>query len=65
MDETLKQEIIELIKENRAQDSIEIGHSKTGNIKVYVDFSNRAEAELKIKEAIAILKVNRGEILDY
>jgi len=64
MEETLKQEILELLNENRIQDSIEIGNSKTGSIKVYVDFSKKEEAHTKLQNAIDILKNNRGQILE-
>ena len=63
MDATLKQEIIDLIKSMQQQDSIEIGNSKTGVIKVYCDFSKPIEAEIKINEAITILKSKRDQVL--
>ena len=64
MDEELKKEIEELIKSSLFRDSIEIGSaSKTGNIKVYVDFNNKEEAEKKIKTAITVLKEQRNELI--
>jgi hypothetical protein len=63
MEENLKKEIIELLKELNHQDSIEIGNSKTGTIKVYVDFSRKEEAEARLKNAIEVLKNNRAEVL--
>ncbi len=64
MDEDLKKEIIELIKEAQHLDSCDIGNSKTGIVKVFVDFDKKEEAEKKIKTAIEILKANRKEVLD-
>jgi hypothetical protein len=63
MDATLKQEIIDLIKSMQQHDSIEIGNSKTGVIKVYCDFSKPIEAGIKIQEAITILKSKREQVL--
>jgi len=63
MDEKLKQEIIELMRELQNQDSIEIGNSKTGVIKVYVNFDELAPACQKIDNAISVLKSKRKEIL--
>lgn len=63
MNDELKKEIQELIKENLFQDSIEIGNSKTGSIKVYVNFNNKEEAEVKVKNAILVLKENRESVL--
>ena len=63
MEEELKKEIEELIKESRQQDSIEIGNSKTGSIKVYFNAENKEEAEKKIITAIELLLKNRDKIL--
>ena len=63
MDATLKKEIIELILEELQQDSITIGNSKTGEVKVYVNFDNPGAAENKILNAITILKNNRAKVL--
>ena len=63
MDATLKQEIIDLIKSMQQQDSIEIGNSKTGVVKIYCDFSKPIEAGIKIQEAITILKTKREQVL--
>jgi hypothetical protein len=63
MDAILKQEIIDLIKSMQQQDSIEIGNSKTGVIKVYVNFEEGFLAKAKIQTAISILKENRKEVL--
>ena len=63
MNDNEKQEITELIKELRTQDSIEIGNSKTGTIKCYVDFNNLVLAEKQLKNAIKLLKENRKEVL--
>ena len=63
MDDKLKQEIVDLIKSLQNQDSIEIGNSKTGVVKVYCDFSKPIEAGIKIQEAITILKTKREQIL--
>lgn len=63
MDEDLKKEIIELIKETQHLDSVDIGNSKTGIVKVFVDFDKKEEAEKKLKTAIEILKANRNEVL--
>lgn len=64
MDEKLKNEIINLIKEYQFQDSIEIGNSKTGVVKVYVDFNNLVKAEEKIINAIVLLRQHRKDVLD-
>jgi len=64
MEENLKNEIIELIKENSRLDSIEIGNSKTGSIKVYVNFDKKKEAEIKVSNAIGVLKAKRGDVLE-
>ena len=63
MDEKLKQEIIDLMRELQQADSIEIGNSKTGVIKVYVNFDELAPACQKIDNAISVLKSKRKEIL--
>jgi len=63
MDAVLQKEILDLIKSMQQSDSIEIGNSKTGVIKVYCDFSKPIEAGVKIQEAITILKTKREQIL--
>lgn len=63
MDEKLKQEIVDLIKSMQQQDSIEIGNSKTGVIKVYVNFDNPLSAERKLSDAITLLQNKRKEVL--
>ena len=63
LSEEMKKEIIELLKELNNKDSIEIGNSKTGSIKVYVNFDEPEKAERKIKKAIQILKEKRAEVL--
>ena len=63
MDATLKQEIVSLIKEMQQSDSIEIGNSKTGVIKVYCDFSRYEEASAKLEQAISLLKAKREQVL--
>ena len=63
MDEKLKQEITELIKELENKDSISIGNSKTGEIKVYCDFGKKDEAVRKIDNAIQVLREKRGLVL--
>ncbi len=63
MDEKLKKEIIDLMRELQQADSIEIGNSKTGVIKVYVNFDELAPACQKIDNAISVLKSKRKEIL--
>ena len=57
MEENLKNEIIELIKENSRPDSIELGDTKNGKIKVYLNVA-------KLKKAIKILKDNRKDVYD-
>ncbi len=65
MEDELRKEIEEIIKGSLFQDSIEIGSaSKTGSVKVYVDFGNKAEAEKKLDNAISILKAKRDQILE-
>ena len=63
MDAELKKEIIDLIKSMQNQDSIEIGNSKTGVVKVYCDFSDVENAEYKLNNAITVLKSNRDKVL--
>jgi len=63
MEEKLRKEIIELMEEVQNKDSIELGTSKTGHIKVYCNFNKREDAEFKIKNAIEILKSKRAEVL--
>jgi len=62
MEEKLKQEILELLKTHGFQDSVSIGNSKTGEVKVYCDFSNVEEAEKKLLNAIGLLKKHRVEV---
>jgi hypothetical protein len=62
MEAELKKEIIDLVKSMQSQDSIEIGNSKTGVIKVYCNFENKEEAINKIENAIFALKLKRGEV---
>jgi len=62
LDNQLKNEIVDLIKSVNNQDSIEIGNSKTGVIKVYCNFENKEEAIKKIENAIFALKLKRGEV---
>jgi len=62
MEEKLKQEIMELLRDIQSQDSIELGDSK-GRIKVYVNFANEKQAEDKISKAIKILNEKRTEAL--
>lgn len=64
MDEDLKKEIIELIKQYQGNDSIDIGNSKTGNVKVFLDFDKIEEAEKKVKAAIKLLRRNRDVVLN-
>jgi hypothetical protein len=63
MDDKLKQEIMDLIKSMQQQDSIEIGNSKTGVIKVYVNFDDPLSAERKLSDAITLLQNKRNEVL--
>ena len=56
-------EIKQLIKELLTTDSIEIGNSKTGTIKCYVNFDKPVEAGKKLCNAIKLLKENRKEVL--
>lgn len=60
MEESLKAEIQELLKELQFQDSIEIGDSK-GRIKVYVNFANEEQASEKVSAAIRVLKNKKEE----
>ncbi len=64
MDTELKKEIIDLIQSMNNQDSIEIGNSKTGVIKVYCNFENKEETIKKIENAIFVLKLKRGEVFN-
>lgn len=63
MEEKLKEEITELIRDVQVPDSIELGDSK-GRIKVYVDFGRKEEAKTKIGNAIEILKDKKTEALE-
>jgi hypothetical protein len=63
MDENLKKEIVELMRELQNQDSIEIGNSKTGVIKIYVNFDDPLSAERKLSDAITLLQNKRKEVL--
>jgi len=64
MEENLRNEIVELIKENNRLDSIEIGDTKNGRIKVYLNFDNEAESTVKLVKAIKILKENRKDVYE-
>jgi len=64
MNDNEKQEIIELIKELRTPDSIEIGNSKTGTIKCYVDFHSLVIAEEQLESAVELLKESIKEVLE-
>ena len=64
MEENLKTEIIGLIKENSRLDSIELGDTKNGKIKVYLNFDNETESVAKLKKAIKILKENRKDVYE-
>jgi hypothetical protein len=63
MDENLKKEIVELMRELQNQDSIEIGNSQTGVIKVYCNFDDPLSAERKLSDAITLLQNKRKEVL--
>jgi len=62
MEEKLKGEITELIRDLQSLDSIELGDAK-GRIKVYVNFGNEKEAKEKIETAIKLLKEKKEEVL--
>ena len=62
MNDELKKEITELIRDLQSPDSIELGDSK-GRIKVYVNFGNETEAKAKIETAIKLLKEKKEEAL--
>jgi hypothetical protein len=64
MEEELKQEIIQLIKDSEEKDSMEIGNSKTGVVKIYCNFAKPIEATNKLLNAIAILKANRSGVFE-
>lgn len=64
MEAELKKEIIELIRSLQNQDSVEIGNSKTGVIKVYCDFNDVEAAEYKLNNAIGVLMSNRTKVLE-
>jgi len=63
MNEEHKKEIMDLMRELSNQDSIEIGNSKTGVIKVYVNFDDPLSAERKLSDAITLLQNKRKEVL--
>jgi len=53
MEEKQREEIIELIKGNLFQDSLEIGTpSKGGTMKLYVNFANEKETNSRIDAAV-------------
>lgn len=60
----LKAIIRETILEMQQQDSIEIGNSKSGILKVYFNALKTEEAEQKIKNAKELLLKHRKEILE-
>lgn len=63
MDEQLKQEIVQLIKETFMQDSLEVGTpAKGGALKFYFNGDNQEEAEAKLKRCVAIWKKAREEM---
>jgi hypothetical protein len=60
MDNQVKELILKLLEVgDERRDSLEIGNSKTGQIKVYVDFTEVEEARKKIDNAIMLLKEKR------
>ena len=63
MEEKLKEEITELVRDMQSPDSIELGDSK-GRIKVYVNFARKQEAKDKISNAIKILKEKKMEAIE-
>lgn len=64
MDNELKREIMELMEELRQQDSIEIGNSKTGVLKIYFNAAKPAEARQKIVAAKELFFFAREGILN-
>jgi len=64
MDEKLKEEIIELMRQFDNKDSIEIGNAKSGTIKIYGDFSKPEEIKKKVLSAVEILKEQRRSVFE-
>lgn len=62
LEEKLKEEITELLRELQSQDSIELGNAQ-GRVKVYVNFGNKEAAEKKIGDAISVLNDKKAEAL--
>ena len=48
---------------NKNPDSIEIGNSKTGTVKIYFDADKPAEAKVKLDCAIRLLLDSRAKVL--
>ena len=63
MEEKLKEEITELLRELQAQDSIELGSTK-GKVKVYVNFADEKASRAKIETALELLKEKKAEALE-
>jgi len=63
MEEKLKEEITELLRELQAQDSIELGSTK-GKVKVYVNFADEKASRVKIETALELLKEKKAEALE-
>ncbi len=64
MDEKLKQEIEELLRSLQLQDSIEIGNSKTGIMKVYFNANNVEDAKRRLENVKSLLLETRKGILE-
>jgi hypothetical protein len=62
--EVLKEMITVLLEEldNQHKDSISLGNSKTGEVKVYFDSSKPDEAKEKLMNAIKLLKEHRSHV---
>ncbi len=62
MDAQLKEEILELLKGDK-KDSLTIGNSKTGEVKVYFNADNLEEADRLVFNAISLLLSHRKKVL--
>uniref|UniRef100_A0A6M3LMT2 Uncharacterized protein n=1 Tax=viral metagenome TaxID=1070528 RepID=A0A6M3LMT2_9ZZZZ len=63
MEEKLREEIKKLLEELENKDSIEIGNSKTGTFKVYLNVANMEEAKSKIQNAKKLMLEAREGVL--
>lgn len=61
--EEIKEMIREVMDELDRKDSIEIGNSKTGAVKVYFNAEDQEDARKRLGNAIELLKEKRKDVL--